>query len=142
MYFNLYLHYPSIFFYSMLYEICLWSNRCRTCTCMTYSEPMCHPFVNDASHMNLWDAWFPNCPAYFGHQRMATVVCYLVSIFCVFHSWFRQRNPIVLRHTDIGRLIGEKWGYATKIMNERYTRQTSDNIWRSLFLGGFRTYIS
>jgi hypothetical protein len=40
-------------------------DTCRTCTCRTCSEPMHHLFVNDASQMNLWDAWFLNCPAYF-----------------------------------------------------------------------------
>jgi hypothetical protein len=41
---------------------------------------------------------------------------------CIFHSWFRQRNPIVLRHTDIDRVIGEQWGYDTEITNEKYMR--------------------
>jgi hypothetical protein len=51
-------------------------------------------------------------------------------------------NPIVLWHTHIEREIGEQWGYATEIMNERYTIQKPDNTRRSLFLGGFRTYPS
>jgi hypothetical protein len=34
--------------------------------------------------------------------RMATVACYLVSFLCVFYLWFRQRSPVVLRHTNIG----------------------------------------
>jgi hypothetical protein len=37
-------------------------------------------------------------------------------------------------------VIGEEWGYAAEITNERYTRQAPDNTRRSLFLGGFRTY--
>jgi hypothetical protein len=41
---------------------------------------------------------------------------------CIFHSWFRQRNPIVLYHIDIERLIREQRSYATKILNKRYMR--------------------
>jgi hypothetical protein len=37
---------------------------CRTC-----SKHMYHPFGNDTSHINLWDAWFPNSPTYFGHHE-------------------------------------------------------------------------
>jgi hypothetical protein len=44
-------------------------DRCRTCTYRTCSELIHHSFGNDASHMNLWDAWFPNCPAYFGQPE-------------------------------------------------------------------------
>jgi hypothetical protein len=53
------------YFFIRCFLKCLWSNKCRTCTCMTCSKPMHHPFGNDASHMNLWDAWFLNCLAYF-----------------------------------------------------------------------------
>jgi hypothetical protein len=38
---------------------------CSKCTCKTFSEPKCHPFRNDASHIKLWDAWFLNFPAFF-----------------------------------------------------------------------------
>jgi hypothetical protein len=41
---------------------------------------------------------------------------------CIFHSWFWQCNPIVLRHTDIELVIEEQWGYAAKITNGRYMR--------------------
>jgi hypothetical protein len=39
------------------------------------SKPMRHPFGNDAHHINLWGASFPNCPTYFvqsknGDQRV------------------------------------------------------------------------
>jgi hypothetical protein len=74
--------------------------------------------------------------------RMVIVACYLVSASCIFRSWFQQQNPIVLWHTDIGRVIKEQRGYAAKITNRRYTRQTLDNTRRSLFLGEFRTYPS
>jgi hypothetical protein len=142
----IHLHYCSIFFWCFI--------KCTTCMCRMCSEPMYHPFGNDASHMNLWDAWFSNCLAYFGQSengdccvlsgvclvlsgildrvRMATVACYLVFVLC----------PIVLRHTNIGRAIREQWGYATEIPNGRYTRQTPDNTQRSLFLAGFRRYPS
>jgi hypothetical protein len=73
---------------------------------------------------------------------MVIVVCYLVSVLCVFCLRFQQRNSIVFRHTNIGHVIGEQCGYATEIMNGRYIRQTPDNTRRSLFLGGFRTYPS
>jgi hypothetical protein len=59
--------------------------------------------------------------------RMVTVVCYLVSVLCIFHSWFRHRNIVVLQHTDIERVIGEPQAYPAEITNERYTRQTPDN---------------
>jgi hypothetical protein len=54
---------------------------------------------------------------------MVTNVCYLVTLALVcFHSWYRQRNPIVLWHTDIGRVIEEMLGYAVEIMNGIYMR--------------------
>jgi hypothetical protein len=74
--------------------------------------------------------------------RMTTVVCYLVFVLCVFHSWFRQCNPIILWHTDIRCAIGEQRSYAAEIMNRRYIRQTPDNTRQPLFLGGFITYPS
>jgi hypothetical protein len=46
----------------------IYAIRCRTCTCRTCNEQMCHPFGNDESHMN-WDAWFLNCPTYFGQPE-------------------------------------------------------------------------
>jgi hypothetical protein len=66
-------------------------DRCRTCTCRTYSEPMCYPFGNDASHMNLWDPRFLNCPAYFGQREnddrcMLSGVCLCVSFVHNFSS--------------------------------------------------------
>jgi hypothetical protein len=122
---------------------CLGSNRCTTC-----SEPMCHPFENDASHINLWDVWFPNYPAYFGQSQnydcyILSDDCYILSgvwLLCVFHSWFRQCNPVVLWNINIGSVIGEQHGYAAKITNRRYTSQKPNNTRLSLFLGGFRTY--
>jgi hypothetical protein len=33
------------------------------------SEPMCHPFGNDAPHIKLWGALFWNYPAYFGQHE-------------------------------------------------------------------------
>jgi hypothetical protein len=55
---------------------------CRAC-----SEPMRHPFGNHASHINLWDTWFPNYPAYFGQPENGDR-CVLpgVWLLCVFHS--------------------------------------------------------
>jgi hypothetical protein len=66
-------------------------DRCRVYMCRTCSEPMRHPFRNDASHMNL-----PVRERYISHElvryvvpelssmRMVTVACYLVSAFvCV-----------------------------------------------------------
>jgi hypothetical protein len=53
---------------------------------------------------------------------MSSSLCaYLVSDLCTFRSWFRQRNPVVLLHTNIKRVIGEHQGYAVEIMNGRYT---------------------
>jgi hypothetical protein len=55
--------------------------------------------------------------------RMVTSVCYLVMLPLVYLSFVvRQRNPIVLHHTNIGHVIGEQQGYTTKIMNGRYMR--------------------
>jgi hypothetical protein len=33
------------------------------------SEPMRHPFGNDAHHIKLWGALFLNCPTYFGQPE-------------------------------------------------------------------------
>jgi hypothetical protein len=65
---------------------------CRTCTCRTCSEPMRHPFGNDTSNMNLWDEWFPCCPAYFGQPEngdrcmlsdVCLCVCFIRDFGCV-----------------------------------------------------------
>jgi hypothetical protein len=72
--------------------------------------------------------------------RMATVTCYLVFGFCVaFIRHFQQRNPVVLRHSDIGHVIEKQRGYAGEISNGRYTSYKPDKTRRLLFLGGFRT---
>jgi hypothetical protein len=65
--------------------------RCRTCTCRICSKLMCHLFGNDASHMNLWDVWFPNCLAYFrqpknGNRCVLSSVCLCVSFIHDFGS--------------------------------------------------------
>jgi hypothetical protein len=60
----IYLHYCSIFLSDVLSTAYL-CDRCRTCTCRMCSEPVHHPFGNDASYMNLWDEWFSNCSTYF-----------------------------------------------------------------------------
>jgi hypothetical protein len=54
---------------------------------------------------------------------MMTNVCYLVTLAVVYLSFVVSvAQPIVLWHTDIGRVIGEQQGYATEIMNGRYMR--------------------
>jgi hypothetical protein len=66
-YFRLYLPFLLNVFYVLYFHLFILSlnifsdalssvylrDRCRTCTCRTCSEPMCHPFGNDVSHMNL-----------------------------------------------------------------------------------------
>jgi hypothetical protein len=52
---------------------------------------MHHPFGNDASHMNLWDAWFLNYPMYFGQSEnddrcMLSGVCLCMSFVHNFGS--------------------------------------------------------
>jgi hypothetical protein len=42
-----------------------------------FSEPMCYPFGNDASHINL--CHFQIVQHIFDSLRMMTIVCYLVS---------------------------------------------------------------
>jgi hypothetical protein len=81
-------------------------DRCRTCTYRTWSEPMHHPFGNDASHMNLCDAWFLNCPAYFGQPEndnycVLSDVCLCVSFIHDFGSvtlsgMWSENNRIML----------------------------------------------
>jgi hypothetical protein len=83
---------------------------------------MCHPFGNDASHIKLWGASFLNCPVWIAWEWWP-LSAYLVSDSCTFRLWFRQRNPVVLRHTNIRHVIGEQQSYAIKIMNGRYMSQ-------------------
>jgi hypothetical protein len=56
------------------------------------SEPVCHPFGNDAPYIKLWGASFWNCPAYFGQPEnsdqhvLSDYVSSCVSFFCGFGS--------------------------------------------------------
>jgi hypothetical protein len=91
MYFNLHLHYWAIIFIGCFMKYVIYAIRCRTCTCRTFSEPMHHPFRNDASHMNLWDVWLLNCLAYFGQPEnddrcILSGVCLCVSFIHDFSS--------------------------------------------------------
>jgi hypothetical protein len=52
---------------------------------------MRHSFGNDASHINLGDACFSNCPVYFGQPEngdccVLSGVCLCVSFVCDFGS--------------------------------------------------------
>jgi hypothetical protein len=69
-------------------------DRCRTCACRTCSKPMHYLFRNDASHINMWDAWFPNCPVYFGHLEHDDC-CMLSGVwFCV--SFIHDFDSVIL----------------------------------------------
>jgi hypothetical protein len=83
---------------------------------------MRHPFGNDASHIKLWGASFPNYPVWIAWEWQP-LYAYLVSDSCTFRSWFRQHNPVALLHMNIKRVIEEQQGYAVKIMNGRYRSQ-------------------
>jgi hypothetical protein len=117
----------------------LWSvylcDRRRTCTCRTCSKPMCYPFGNDASRMNLWHAWFLNYPAYFGQPENGDC-CVLSDVYlCV--SFIHDSGSVTLLFSDTPISSGV-WSKNS----ERYTKQIPDNMRQSLFLGGFRTYLS
>jgi hypothetical protein len=56
------------------------------CTCRTCSEHMRYLFGNDAFHINLQDAWFLNCPTYFGQPRNDNHCVLSVVYLRVFHS--------------------------------------------------------
>jgi hypothetical protein len=108
----------------------------------SHSKPMRHPFRNNAPHIKLCGASLLNCLVWTVWEWRSPHVIWLHWFLCVFHPWFRQRNPIVLRHTDIGRVIEEQWGYAVETTNERYMSQKLNNMRQSPFLGVFRTYPS
>jgi hypothetical protein len=85
LYFNLFILSLNILF-SMLYKGASLHDRSRTCMYRICSKFMRHSFGNDASHMNLCDTWFLNCPAYFkqfenGDRCVLSGVC-----LCVFRS--------------------------------------------------------
>jgi hypothetical protein len=68
--------------------------------CRIYSEHIRHPFWNDASHMNLRDAWFSNYPAYFGQPEnaeryMLSGVCLCVSFV---HNSFHRITHLEMTH--------------------------------------------
>jgi hypothetical protein len=137
----IYLYYRSIFF-QMLYQVYIYAigvervhvgrvaNLCVTRSGMMYLTWTCEMRGSWIIHRIL------------DNLRIVTVACYLVFVLCVFRSWFWQCSPVVLWYTDIRQVIREQWGYATEIMNERYTRPTPNNMRQSLFLGGFMTYPS
>jgi hypothetical protein len=55
---------------------------------------MRHPFGNEASHMNLWDAWILNCPAYFRHPKNDDC-CVLFNV-CLCVSFVRDFGSVTL----------------------------------------------
>jgi hypothetical protein len=73
-------------------------DRCRMCTFRTCSEYMRHPFRNNTSHMNLWDAWFPNYPTYF--RQPENDGCYVLSGVCLYVSFIRNFGSITLLFFD------------------------------------------
>ena len=115
-------------------------DRCRTCTC---SEFMRHPFGNDASHLNLWDAWFSNCPAYFEQPEnddhcVLSGVClcvYFVHNFGSVTLLFSDHTPNISVSENNKFTLLKSWMKDTQ-------RQTPDNMRWSLFLGGFKIYPS
>jgi hypothetical protein len=64
------LNFQCIWLCSIFYIIHHVVNICRVGVgFMSPSEPMRHPFGNDAPHIKLWGASFQNCPAYFGQPK-------------------------------------------------------------------------
>jgi hypothetical protein len=61
---------------------------------------------------------------YFGQPENGdqSVLSSYASSCASFIHGFDSVTPLVLRHTDTGRVIREQRGYATEIMNERYMR--------------------
>jgi hypothetical protein len=86
--------------------------RCRTCTCRTYSEPMRHLFRNDASHMNLWDMWFLNCPTYFGLPKNGDRC--MLSDVCLCVSFIRDFSSVTLLFSDTP--ISGVWSENNRVM--------------------------
>jgi hypothetical protein len=59
------------------------------------SEPMHHPFGDDAPHIKLWGASFLNCPVWTAWECQPSRVIWLHWLLCIFRPWFLQRNPVV-----------------------------------------------
>jgi hypothetical protein len=111
LYFNLFILLFNILFL-MLYKVFIYAIRCRTCTYRTYSEPMRHLFGNDTSHVNLWDALFPNCSTYFG-QRENGDHCVLSDV-CLCVSFIRDFDSVTLLFSDT--LILGVWSENNRVL--------------------------
>jgi hypothetical protein len=73
-------------------------DRCRMCLCRTCNEHMRHPFGNDASHINLWDAWFLNYLAHFGQPENGDR-CVLSGV-CLCVSFVHDFGSVTLLFSD------------------------------------------
>jgi hypothetical protein len=87
-------------------------NRYRTCMCRTCSELIHHPFRNDASHMNLWDARFTNCPTYFRQSENGDR--YMLSGVCLCVSFVHNFGSVTLLFSDT--LISCVWSKNSGVM--------------------------
>jgi hypothetical protein len=73
---------------------------------------MRHLFRNDVSHMNLWDAWFPNCPAYFG-QPENDDRCLLSGVY-LYVSFIHDFGSVTLIFSDTS--ISTVWSENSGVM--------------------------
>jgi hypothetical protein len=109
------------------------------------SEPMRHPFGNDAPHIKLWGASFPNCLAYFRqpeNDNQRVLSGYASSCVSFIRS-FGSVTPLF----SVTPILGV-WSENNGVMRPKSQMEDTwelvylDNTWRSQFLGGFRTYPS
>jgi hypothetical protein len=108
----------------------LWSvylhDRCRTCTCRTHGEHMCHPFGNDISHINLWDAWFQNCSTYFGQPENDDRYILSGVYLCVY--FIHNFSSITLLFSDIP--ISDMWSENSEVMLLKLRTEDTQDIYQ------------
>jgi hypothetical protein len=104
---------------------------------------MYHPFENDAPHIKLWGASFPNCPAYFGQPENGNSrVLSGYTSSCV--SFIRGFDNVTLLF--FGTPILDVWSKNSRVMlpksqtEDTWEQVQPDNTRQSWFIGGFRTY--
>jgi hypothetical protein len=104
----------------MLYEICLFTRLGVKCVCVGHVANLCR---NDASHKNLWDAWFSNCPTYFRHSENDDRS--MLSDICLCVSSIRYFGSVTLLFSDT--LMSDVWSENSRVMLPKsWTDDTQD----------------
>jgi hypothetical protein len=136
--------YVSLFFWCWLWNFALYvvASCHRTLGFTSRSEPMYHLFRSNASHINLWGAWIPNCPTYFGLPENDDD--------CVLSGFYLIYLPFMISTSQLCCSLAHRYqacdqrivGLCCQNHEWKVHETEPDNMQWSSFLGEFRTYLS